>query len=272
MIATVSSVNTDSGFISGIYQRWGFLFTDILPTNLTCVLPNAVSWVYRSFLAQSIHVQAVYAKATSKVAHLFFHGHICPKRNGDVSAVLFLHGDHSHPLTMLHLGDIAEAKGKTVFSVHLPYDDEHPEEHRALLTSCIDKIEEMVRSRGGRLSNLLLVGHSRGALCAANEAYVENNRKVSGVIAIAGRFKVIEPSERPCRPSLQKSVHRVWQKLRHFHEQLRVPFYQLAAKYDWCTDLEASIVRKDEQHTEIDAGHLGILKHPDTLRICQQVF
>jgi predicted esterase len=184
--------------------------------------------------------------------------------NPSISAVLLLHGDHSHPLTMLHLADIAEAQGKAVFSIYLPYDDIDPEAHRSLLRKGIDKIEQIVAKNGGNLSHLLLAGHSRGAMEAANEAFVENNPKVSGVIAIAGRFKVIKPSLRPCRESLEPSVNALWEKLRNFDRPL--PFYQIAAKNDWCIDQEASIVRQDLKHLCVNASHLSVINHPETLR------
>ncbi len=247
-----------------IYESLRIAITDILPTNITCILPNALSWGFRTLYAGTVKYEAVTAAATTKTASLF--SHTSEKLNTATSAVLLLHGDHSHPLTMLHLADIAEAQGRAVFSVHLPYDDNNPEEHHLLLKNCIDRIDQMFTQRGGRLSNLLLAGHSRGALEAANEAFVKNNRKVNGVIAIAGRFQVIKPSLRPCRESLESSVNAVWEKLRNLNRDLRVPVYQMAAAYDWCIDPEASIVCHDYPHLSVEASHLSIINHPDTLR------
>ncbi len=249
-------------------HKWiGILFTDILPGNFTCVIPNAFSWAYRSLWTgsiSSIRLESTTATAT-KVADLFIHGDVLPRQDGNVPAILLLHGEHGHPCTMLHLGDIAQAEGRAVFSVHMPYDDEQPENHRLLLKQCIDRINLIIEQKGGSLSNLLLVGHSRGAIEAADEAYVRNNPKVNGVIALAGRLKVIDPSERPCRKTLEPTVDAIWNRLRHFDQPLRVPLYQIAANHDWCIDPEASIVRTDYDHRYVDASHLCMINHPDTL-------
>jgi predicted alpha/beta hydrolase family esterase len=235
----------------GVYERASILFTDIIPGNITCVIPNAVSWAYRRFWTGSITCQTL-TSAAGKTAYLFKHtdpGASC------MPAVLLLHGEHSHPLTMLHLADIAQAQQCAVYSVYLPYDDHHPEEHTQLLQKSISQIG----------SKVVGVGHSRGAIEAAHEAYVNMNQKIIGVIAIAGRFRVIEPSIRPCRDSLKSWVNAVWEKLRPA-QNLRVPFYQLAAKQDWCIDLDASLVRRDQKYSVINAGHLGVINHPDTLK------
>jgi predicted alpha/beta hydrolase family esterase len=244
----------------GLYEKAQIFFTDLLPANVTCVLPNAYSWLYRTLWTGSIS-SCTLQSAAGKTAHLFTHG--IPARNGPVPALLLLHGDHAHPLTLLHLADIAEAEGRAVFSVHLPYDDNNPQDHRSLLHQSIEKVSEMIGKRGGSVSSLLLAGHSRGAIEAASEAYVANNQKVNGVIALAGRFKVVEPSTRPCRETLKPTVNAIWQKVNT--SSLRVPFYQIAANQDWCIDPEASIVRKDQPHRFVNAEHLGVINHPDTL-------
>lgn len=255
------------GILDRIYNALKILFTDLLPTNLVCILPNALKWVYRSWCSRTLtcHSLAIQEGTTIKTGNLFVHGAI-QQRPGNLPALLLLHGDHSHPLSMLHLADIAAKEGRAVFSVHLPYDDAHPEGHRSLLSQSIDKIQALIAEKGGRLSNLLLAGHSRGALEAAHEAFVVNNPKVSGVIAIAGRFKVITPSERPCRLSLEASVNAVWEKIGNVNQHLRVPFYQIGATRDWCMDPETSIVRTDHKHLEVDTGHLGVVNHPSTLQ------
>lgn len=239
-------------------------FTDLLHANLTCMLPNAISWAYRTQWTGSIS-SSTFQTAAGKTAHLFAHSNLVPRADGKVSAVLLLHGDHAHPFSMLHLGDIAEAKGRAVFSVSLPYDDLDPKSHRSLLQKSIRKIEKMIIAKGGTLSDLVLAGHSRGALEAANEAYVARNPKIGSVVAIAGRFQVIEPSQMPCRESLKPSVNAVWERVHDTSQKLDVPFNQIAAMRDWCIDPEASIVRWDHNYRIVDAGHLGVIYHPDTL-------
>lgn len=239
------------------------VFTDLLPANLTCVLPNAFSWCYRTLWTGSIQSHTVSVPTTTKTASLFAHG---MQKPAPTSAVLLLHGDHSHPMTLLHLADIAQAQGRAVFSVHLPYDDSHPEAHRALLGKCIEKIGQILSKNGGSLSHLLLAGHSRGALEATHEALVKENPAVNGILAMAGRFRVIKPSLRPCRESLEPSVNAVWDKLHLSSRPLRVPFLQVAAQHDWCMDPEASVVRPDQRHLYVNAGHLGVINHPSTLK------
>jgi hypothetical protein len=236
---------------NGFYERASILFTDIIPGNITCVIPNAISWAYRRFWTGSITCQTLTSTA-GKTAYLFKHADASAAR---MPAVLLTHGEHSHPLTTLHLADIAQAQKFAVYSVYLPYDDHHPEEHSQLLQKCIDIIGVPV----------LVGGHSRGAIEVAYEAYVNWNKKIIGVIAIAGRFRVIEPSTRPCRDSLKAWVNAVWEKLRP-GQYLGVPFYQLVAKDDWCIDQKASLVRRDQKYKIVDAGHLGVVNHADTLK------
>lgn len=90
-----------------IYETFEILFGDILPANFNGVIPNAVFWAYRTFWTGSIHSCDTFDTA-GKVADLFTHNTIVPKADNQVPAILMLHGEHSHALTMLHLGDIAE--------------------------------------------------------------------------------------------------------------------------------------------------------------------
>ncbi len=246
-----------------IYDKLKILFTDLLPGIFSSNIPNALKWVYRTYCTRTLTSHSL--GGASKAAQLFVHGEVHPRPGGETPALLLLHGEHAHPFSLLHLADIAKQQGRSVFSVHLAYDDEHPERHRSLLSQSIDKIDQIIQARGGKLSSLVLAGHSRGAMEAANEAFAVNNPKVNGVIAIAGRFKVITPSDRPCRPSLEASVNALWDKIGHWSQSLRVPFYQIAAKRDWCMDPEASIARTDHEHLYVDAGHLGVINHPSTL-------
>ena len=247
-------------FFSKVYETLGILLTDIIPGNFFGVLPNACSWAYRTLWTGSIRSCETFG-TEGKVADLYIQSAIVPKSNGQVPAILLLHGEQSHALVQLHLGDIAAAQGRAVFSVNLPYDDVNPENHLSLLRQSIDRVEKTIVKSGGRLSNLILAGHSRGAIEAVN---CFGNPKVSGVIAIAGRFKVIEPSHRSCRETLKPTVNAIWGKVRPF-QPLRASFCQIAAKWDWCIDPEASIIRTDYPNRTVDASHLGVLYHPDTL-------
>jgi hypothetical protein len=259
------SIAPKQGLFFRVYDMLKILFTDILPANLRSLLPNALSWAYRTVWTGAVRSYIVKSAMSSSFARLFVHGQVGLGSDGCISAILLLPGEHSHPMTMLHLADIAQAEGRSVFSIHLPYNDENPESHRSLLRESIDQISQIVIDHGGTLSDLILVGHSRGALEAVNEAYVENNLKINGVISLAGRLEVVKDSSRPCRQSLRASVYSVWKKLHNRHHILRVPLYQIAAIKDWCMDPEASIVRLDHSHLSVDAGHLGVISHPHTL-------
>lgn len=244
---------------------WAFriLATDLIPANVTCVIPNACSWAYRYLWKGSI-TSCSFRNTAGKVGTLFIHGGPIARAGSRIPAVLLLHGEHSHPLTMLHLADLAEREGRAVFSIALPYEDTNPENYRSLLRMGIDKVSETIAARGGILGDFKLVGHSRGAIEGASAAYGWNHPNITGVISIAGRFKVIDPSERPCRESFKPVINALWQRLRP-SQPLRVPFYQIAAIQEWCIDPEASIVRTDHEHRYVDAGHLGVINHPDTL-------
>ena len=188
------------------------IFTDLLPTTLTCVLPNAFSWAYRTLWTGSIQSYTLLGTA-GKTADLFCMGRLPLSAMAEHPLFCSSTRAHSHPLTLLHLADLAKPY-RTVFSIHLPYDDEHPEDHQLLLKESIDKIEELIAGEEGYLSDLFLGGHSRGAIEALNAACVRKNPKVRGVITIACRFRVIKPSLRPCRPSLEPTVDGVWQKVK----------------------------------------------------------
>lgn len=262
LIGTNSSCTSMQGFLSSSYETLKILFTDMIPTTLTCVIPNAGSWAYRTFWTGSIRSYTL-ENTAGKVAHLFVHGSMAANQISPMHAVLLLHGDHSHPCTMLHLADVAKLQGKAVFSISLPYDDNHPENHRSLLDQGIEKIRHIAEEQKIPL-DLKLIGHSRGALEAASATYEMNYPEISGVIAIAGRFRIMDQTDRPCRESLAPSVHAIWTKLQP-SQPLDVPFYQIAAMRDWCIDTEASIVRKDQPYYYVDAQHLSVLYHLDTI-------
>jgi hypothetical protein len=128
---SVAGYGVQQGLIPQAYEKLRILFTDLLPANFTCIIPNALSWTYRSMWTGSVRSYTFQSTSatTTKVAHLFVHGDVRPRSDGRIPDVLLLHGEQSHPLTMLHLADIAQDEGRAVFSVYLPYDDVNPEGH-----------------------------------------------------------------------------------------------------------------------------------------------
>ncbi len=236
---------------------------DIVLTSLVFMLPNALSWAYRTLCTRQITCFKIESKTStsSKTANLFQHTSLQsdPK---NTSAVLLMHGDHSHPFSLLHLADIAQEEGKTVFSVHLPYSDEHPEIHQSLLRQSIEKIQQLVQEKGGSLTELIAVGHSRGAIEASHAAYVEENPQITKVISLASRLKVIENTNKPCRPTLKDTVNAVYEKIM---KATYPPLYQLSGEYDWNADLEASQVKPDNALLVKDAMHTNVLFFPETL-------
>ncbi len=247
---------------------WQSMLLDLIPTNLTCILPNFFQWYYRSLISHDPHRRITCYKLqntvdkTSKVGYMYLHGGISKDVN---RVILNLPGDHAHPASMSHLADIAKSKQWIVFSAHLPYDDAQPEQHRTLLKAAVSKIIELVQEKNEAVGDFFLVGHSRGGMEGAYEAYVEENEAITGVISIAGRLQVIEGSKRPCRKALQASVNAVYEKIIH-PESLRSPLYEIAATDDWCIDYWASAVRRDHFIVVDGASHLNILFHPKATR------
>ena len=178
--------------LSKSHGRLHILAVDILFTSLRHMLPNALSWFYRSFWTRQITCFKVESDRTtiSKTANLFLHGSLRPQAKNS-SVVLLLHGDHSHPFSLLHLADIAQAEGKTVFSVHLPYDDDNNETHHSLLRQSIEKIQQLIQENGGSLTELIAAGHSRGAIKPRTQRTLKKPPEITKVISLASRLKVI---------------------------------------------------------------------------------
>lgn len=202
------------------------LFSDLLPANLTLMLPSAISWGLQRLSGRITMISKI---------NLFTHSTRISNK-----ALLVLHGDHAHPFSTLHLAKIGEEENYRVFSLHLNYDLVHPEFHRKKLHKSISKIQKFMQKNGNPLSHLVVAGHSRGA----SEAVIADNSLVNKIIGIAGRY-----------PSSTK---------------LNIPFYQIAAKNDWCIPLNESIVQKDQPHLVVDSSHLSVLNQKETLAFFRQ--
>lgn len=247
-----------------------FLFfnkvNDILIADLAYTFPNAIKWFYRVNIKGNISSITLKRKikTKSKKALLFSHFDSSIQLNKETHAILLLHGIYGHPLSLLHLADIAqEAKIGPVFSIYLPYDEHFPENHRSLLKQAIDEIERMVHERGSCLKGIIATGHSLGAIESAYRAFVVKDERITTVISIAGRLKAVPSPNKNCPECLKSTLKDVYEGiLEHTH----LPLYQIVAGNDWNAPLEATAVRPIEGsfHIVENAMHLNVLYHWET--------
>lgn len=228
--------------------------------NIRHVIPQAVSWQWRQRVQNSIVYQAVNImfRGANRLAALYLHQ---PPQEGKTKgmAVLFLHGDHSHPFTTLHLADVAQQVGaKHVYSLHLNYNDEQSKCHQGQLQEAIKKVAEAVTATDGSFKGVILVGHSRGAVEAAYLAYAEQDPSIKAIISIAGRFKVTPPPDRPPRESLAPTIEAIEQAITADPPD---NLYQIAASDDWCIPEDASLTVADKEKALLieDSSHLNVL-------------
>lgn len=228
--------------------------------NFTHVTPNTLRWFWQRNITREISCERLdhTIDQAMRTAYLFKHG----TGTGKNTPILFLHGEHSHPFTTRHLADMVKTeKVGAIYSLALPYDDLRPEFHRTLLEKAIERIKETTRE-DGRFRGVIVVGHSRGSIEGAYEAFIKKNRWIRAVVSIAGRFKVTPEAYRACRKTLKPTVQAIAEA--RLGDQ---PIYTIAAERDWCISPVASTVRKDPQHHRLIKGamHLNVLYHPETL-------
>ena len=228
--------------------------------TITNCLPNRISWFYRSTICKSISHTKLEAtvEKTTKIATLHLHAPISTTPNQHTYAVLWLHGDHSDATTMLDLVDISQKENiGSVFTLDMPTEVDHTELSRTLIRNSINKIEEMIKAKGGSLEGLIIGGHSKGGIQAAHHGFVEKDPRIKGVISIAGRLKVLDSPEKACRKPLENTVRAIDQAI---SDNPEIPLLQIAGKRDWCTLLDAMIVRKDPlAFIDEHASHINIL-------------
>lgn len=245
-----------------LHRTWSIL-ADTVPTTITQILPNSALWLYRSLAGQitSFPLKATVDK-TTQVATLYLHN--SPK---GTSPLLLLHGDHGHPFTTLHLADLA-AKHHIgpIFSLHMPYEEGFSPASRSLLKQAIDKIEQIVSSQGS-FSGLVAIGHSKGAIQSAHQAFVEKDARIKSVISIAGRLKVVSSSDKPCHAKLKSTVDAICEAV---GKNPHIPLYQIAAENDWCVPLEAVVVRQDNSLVVSGASHMNVLYREETVNFVIQ--
>jgi len=119
----------------------------------------------------------------SQIATLYLH----ESSARSTRPLLLLHGDRGHPCTTLHLADIAEKlQYGPIFSLHMPYEEGYSEISRALLKQAINLIEQLITDKEGSFDGIIAVGHSKGAIQAAHQAFVEKDERIKSLISIIG--------------------------------------------------------------------------------------
>lgn len=232
--------------------------------TLTGVLPNAVDWVRRLYITKDItpyKLQETVKNTTevTKTAFLNLHGSLKVNDSPSAKAILFLHGDHSHPYSLLHLADIAQKKRLgPVFSLYLPYDDFKPSIHRALLIQAIDKIQNLMTNNGLSFQGVTAVGHSKGVIEAAYLALVKKEERIKSLIAWAGRLKVTESCEEVLKDSINK-IHAALVQNEQF------PLFIISAGQEWCCREPEStqVFPHKKMYIAEQASHLNVLFDPE---------
>lgn len=259
--------------VFGALRRAYSMIRDVLVADLFHTTPNGLKWLYRLHIKKTIAsypLQEI-TRATTKLsgftrkiygkrAVVYFHEGL--QECKELPAVIFLHGVHGHPLSLLHLADIAaKVTQGPIFSLYLPYDEYSPEIHRRHIKNALDNIENLM----GKSKGFVVVGHSLGAIEFAYRAFSEKDERILTTISIAGRLKVVPSKDKACSEHLKSTVESVYQGIQdHPH----LPLYQIAAVKDWNAPLEATVVRKDENcfHVVENAMHLNVLYHKETLQ------
>lgn len=238
--------------------------TDVFTTDVIYILPAVLKWIYRRAFARSIVSHKIRNPTSSRTTSLFVHQNLNTIRQETVSVILILHGDYGHPSAHLNLADMAASHGYAVFSLFLFYRT-NPSLNQAQIKQAITTLEQLIQSANKRINRLVLIGHSRGAVEAAYQGYVEKHPKITDIISIAGRLKILDPSPLPCKPALQATVESIWNELNNQKNTLSPRLYQVVALQDQAVDHRTSAIR-DENRLEVNAGHCGILFHPTTLK------
>ena len=234
---------------------------DVFISGIGYLIPCLFRWVYRLKIKKDL-VPIVFKDGSGKTATLYQHGKWKVK-DGNVRAILLLHGQHCHPFTMLNLADRAQKTFQDpVFSLYVSYDEENLAIHRSLIKQALDYIEKLIKDQGYIFKGIVIVGHSMGAIQGAYRAFVERDPRLLSVISIAGRLKVVDSVYNPCGESLKPSINQTQEV------QLRTdfPLYQIVGRQDWNVPLEATLIRKDKgcYHIVEDAMHLNLLFHDET--------
>lgn len=234
-----------TGFITRNMNRILIIVEEAL-TVLSCVCPAAFRWVVTKYMWNEI--ETVEIIGNKKItAYLNFHGHF-PKFefNEAITPVLFCHGDHSHPLTLLHLADLAKPKGRVVFSLYLPHcheDEDGCAQSDLLLDYAIHKIKKFVKNRGGKFNGILGIGHSKGAILLANRQFVHHDLRIKATCSIAGRLSVCEETK-GLPQEFEMFIKRIAKNIKNYPQE---KLMQIIPENDWNASYASMAVRPEKK-------------------------
>ena len=201
---------------------------DLLPGIIGCVIPNGLRWGWRRLSGSIVTHPLPSGKS------VFFHGSRLDVKSS-VRVAILLHGDHSHPSTLLHLGDLLEQSGWHVFSIH--HTNTCSSSYSKHLLEATREIKQLIEEREGSLGKILLVGHSRGAMVA--ERSLQNLLQDTAVFSIAGNHE-----------------GESWKGKAGYIREV------VATGDRWCLHPTRTLLGKgDRAPVGVPAGHLSVLSH-----------
>lgn len=253
-------------FLSSVSSLARVILTEAY-ANFRHVLPNFFRWTWRKYVKgemTSFRLQFT-AREVTKVAYLTLHSNLSQIREGQtIKPVLFCHGDHSHPSTLLHLIDKAQEKRLFTCSLFIPgiYCNEEHNLFNGILKETIDKIEALVRSQQGIFEGLLGVGHSKGSILLAYKQFVDLDPRLKATCAIGGRLNAPEDSSCQNR-HLRELVRAIYHSLTQYPT---LPLVQIIPQEDWHASYESMAVRPHNRCYSVPGMHLSGLYTAETSR------
>lgn len=178
-------------------------------------------------------------------------------------AILCLHGDKGNQSCFLPLAKRLQGIASAVFTMNLGYDDDHPEIARTQLQNRIVEIKQRYQAKGKKHLDLIIIGHSKGAITGAEYAFCLETPKdiqVQKVISIAGRLRVWTNSWRQCPCPIASTVSGIYEQ---FRNKPTSSLHVISAEKDWLLPQEASKVG-DNVYVVKRKSHLSVLFAQET--------
>ncbi len=226
---------------------------------ITSVCPAIIRWSFRKYISGDIKTYSITADKVNDIAYLNSHGKI----EDNDSIALFLHGDHSHPLTMLHLADLAKQKKMTVFSLYIPkcHEDKFDSDN-SLIENAIKKIEQIVQ-----IENLKIkaVGHSKGAILLAKNYCTQDTSKIHAACAIAGRLKV--PEDKIIPEDLESFYKQIKTIETNIVQKPKLAIVQIIPQDDWMVP-QTEMGAANRNCNIVHGMHLSVLFETETYDLC----
>jgi hypothetical protein len=228
------------------------------------VIPLGLRWLYQRTVSQGISAYPLRASAdkAAATASLYLHGALDVAKDQEVKPVLLVHGDYSHPFTLLHLAELAKRETPSpVFSLFIPGLQQHDraEEHSHLIELAITKIQEMVKTEKGVFRGVIGVAHSRGTLHFAHRLLVRQDKRIDSVFAVGGRFHIPE-EDTTCAESWKPFVRQISEAIQRKGKE--PPLLSIIPEDDWNAPEEA--MSKGLTHRHVSGSHLSGLYQPET--------